>query len=48
MTRADFKAFSNLMQALAECYGKTLSAQGIAFAFSFSRLMTSQMFAERP
>lgn len=33
MTRADFKAFSNLMQALAECYGKTLSAQGIALRF---------------
>ena len=33
MTRADFKAFSNLMQGLTECYGKTLSAQGIALRF---------------
>ena len=33
MTRTDFKAFSNLMQALADCYGKTLSAQGIALRF---------------
>ena len=33
MTRADFKPFSELMQAVAECYGRGLSAQGVALRF---------------
>ncbi len=33
MTQADFKSFSELIQAVAECYGQTLSAQGIALRF---------------
>ncbi len=33
MTQADFKAFSELMQGVAECYGQSLSAQGVALRF---------------
>lgn len=33
MTQADFDRFDVLMQGVAECYGQTLSAQGIALRF---------------
>lgn len=33
MTQADFKAFSGLMQGVAECYGQSLSAQGVVLRF---------------
>lgn len=33
MTQADFKPFSVLIQGVAECYGQSLSAQGIALRF---------------
>lgn len=33
MTKHDFDAFSALMQGMAECYGQTMSAQGIALRF---------------
>lgn len=33
MTQADFKAFSELMQGVAECYGQSLSDQGVALRF---------------
>lgn len=33
MTQADFDRFDALMQGIAECYGQTLSAQGIALRF---------------
>lgn len=33
MTQADFKPFSALIQGIAECYGQSLSAQGIALRF---------------
>ena len=33
MTQADFDRFEVLMQGVAECYGQTLSAQGIALRF---------------
>ena len=33
MTRADFNPFSELIQAVAECYGQSLSAQGVALRF---------------
>lgn len=33
MTQADFKPFSTLIQGVAECYGQSLSAQGIALRF---------------
>ncbi len=33
MTQADFVAFGNLLQAVAECYGQTLSAQNVALRF---------------
>ena len=33
MTQAEFKAFSELMQGVAECYGQSLSAQGVALRF---------------
>lgn len=33
MTQADFDRFDALMQGVAECYGQTLSAQGIALRF---------------
>ena len=33
MTQADFKPFSVLIQGVAECYGQTLSAQGVALRF---------------
>ncbi len=33
MTQADFRPFIELIQAVAECYGQTLSAQGIALRF---------------
>ncbi len=33
MTQADFKQFSVLMQGVAECYGQTLSAQGVILRF---------------
>ena len=34
MTQADFKAFSSLIQGVAECYGQTLSAQGVILRFA--------------
>ncbi|MDL2209893.1 DUF6475 domain-containing protein [Desulfovibrio sp. OttesenSCG-928-O18] len=33
MTHADFKQFSALIQGVAECYGQSLSAQGIVLRF---------------
>lgn len=33
MTQADFQKFSTHMQAIAECFGQSLSAQGIALRF---------------
>lgn len=33
MTQADFKLFSELIQGVAECYGQSLSAQGVALRF---------------
>lgn len=33
MTQADFDRFDALLQGVAECYGQTLSAQGIALRF---------------
>lgn len=33
MTQADFDRFDVLMQGVAECYGQTLSAQGVALRF---------------
>ena len=33
MTQADFKPFSELIQGVAECYGQSLSAQGVALRF---------------
>ena len=33
MTQADFKQFSSLIQGVAECYGQSLSAQGIVLRF---------------
>ena len=33
MTQADFKSFSELVQGVAECYGQSLSAQGVALRF---------------
>lgn len=33
MTQADFDRFNALMQGIAECYGQTLSAQGIALRY---------------
>ena len=33
MTQADFKQFSALIQGVAECYGQSLSAQGIVLRF---------------
>ena len=33
MTQADFDRFEVLMQGVAECYGQTLSAQGVALRF---------------
>ena len=33
MTQADFQPFSELIQGVAECYGQSLSAQGIALRF---------------
>ena len=43
MTRADFNPFSELIQAVAECYGQTLSAQGVALLF---KLLEQFEFAE--
>ena len=43
MTRADFNPFSELIQAVAECYGQTLSAQGVALRF---KLLEQFEFAE--
>lgn len=43
MTQADFKPFSALIQGVAECYGQSLSAQGIALRF---RLLEQFDFAE--
>ena len=34
MTQTDFKAFSSLIQGVAECYGQTLSAQGVILRFA--------------
>ena len=34
MTQADFKQFSALIQGVAECYGQTLSAQGVMLRFA--------------
>lgn len=33
MTQADFDRFDALLQGVAECYGQTLSAQGVALRF---------------
>lgn len=33
MTQADFRPFTELIQGVAECYGQTLNAQGIALRF---------------
>lgn len=33
MTQADFHKFSELIQGVAECYGQSLSAQGVALRF---------------
>lgn len=33
MTQVDFKPFSELIQGVAECYGQSLSAQGVALRF---------------
>ena len=43
MTQADFKSFSELIQGVAECYGQSLSAQGIALRF---KLLEQFSFAE--
>ena len=43
MTQADFKPFSALIQGIAECYGQSLSAQGIALRF---KLLEQFSFAE--
>lgn len=43
MTQADFKPFSALIQGVAECYGQSLSAQGIALRF---KLLEPFDFAE--
>ncbi|WP_302737623.1 DUF6475 domain-containing protein [uncultured Desulfovibrio sp.] len=43
MTQADFKPFSALIQGIAECYGQSLSAQGIALRF---RLLEQFDFAD--
>ena len=43
MTQADFKPFSALIQGVAECYGQSLSAQGIALRF---KLLEQFGFAE--
>lgn len=43
MTQADFKRFSVLIQGVAECYGQSLSAQGIALRF---KLLEQFDFAE--
>jgi len=43
MTQADFKRFSALIQGVAECYGQSLSAQGIALRF---KLLERFDFAE--
>lgn len=43
MTQTDFKQFSALIQGVAECYGLTLSAQGIALRF---KLLEQFDFAE--
>lgn len=43
MTQADFKPFSVLIQGVAECYGQSLSAQGIALRF---KLLEQFDFAE--
>jgi hypothetical protein len=34
MTQADFKPFSALMQGVADCYGQTLSSQGVILRFT--------------
>ena len=43
MTQADFQKFSTHMQAIAECFGQSLSAQGIALRF---RLLEAHPLAE--
>ena len=43
MTQVDFKRFSALIQGVAECYGQSLSAQGIALRF---KLLEPFDFAE--
>lgn len=43
MKQADFKPFSALIQGVAECYGQSLSAQGIALRF---KLLEQFGFAE--
>lgn len=43
MRQADFKPFSALIQGVAECYGQSLSAQGIALRF---KLLEQFGFAE--
>ena len=43
MTQADFDRFDALIQGVAECYGQTLSAQGVALRF---KLLEQFDFAE--
>ncbi len=43
MTQADFKQFSALIQGVAECYGQSLSAQGIVLRF---KLLEQLSYAE--
>ena len=43
MTQADFDPFSELIHGVAECYGQSLSAQGIALRF---KLLEQFSFAE--
>ena len=43
MTQTDFERFNALIQGVAECYGQTLSAQGIALRF---KLLEQFGFAE--
>lgn len=43
MTQTDFDRFDALIQGVAECYGQSLSAQGIALRF---KLLAQFDFAE--
>ena len=42
MTQADFDRFDALLQGVAECYGQTLSAQGIALRFKLLEAFSLQ------